>query len=113
METPKQLPNETKPHAMNIVNTEEPKPKPLPTVPPLGRNSPCLCGSGRKVKHCHKDLLTTRHVMVTRKMIETWEKIKQRRQKEKEERQNKDLQVIIGDPTIDQPLGTMDAKERP
>jgi preprotein translocase subunit SecA len=27
-----------------------------PQVPPVGRNEPCPCGSGKKYKHCHGKL---------------------------------------------------------
>jgi preprotein translocase subunit SecA len=27
--------------------------KPSSEVPPVGRNDPCPCGSGKKYKHCH------------------------------------------------------------
>ena len=30
-----------------------PKPVPVKTVPKVGRNEPCPCGSGKKYKQCH------------------------------------------------------------
>jgi preprotein translocase subunit SecA len=27
------------------------------TMPPVGRNDPCPCGSGKKYKHCHGALV--------------------------------------------------------
>jgi preprotein translocase subunit SecA len=33
------------------------EPRPTSTVPKVGRNDPCPCGSGKKYKQCHGKLV--------------------------------------------------------